>query len=125
MTDRLRCPAVKDFPAASVSNGDGMPPIERRQSGTLIHRLFWLPEAATREHPLLVNCGSSEAEIHRQLAVTQTAKNINVNVGYGAVRLTFARPAVDQVRSCNLPNWQSVTGAPAFDMLPLNRPFKP
>jgi hypothetical protein len=51
---RSRCPAVKDFPAASVSNGDGMPPIERRQSGTLIHRLFWLPEAATREHPLLV-----------------------------------------------------------------------
>lgn len=46
----------------------------------------------------MVNSGSSHAQIHRQIAVAQTAKNTNANVGYVADRLTLARPAVDQQR---------------------------
>jgi hypothetical protein len=38
--DRLRCDAVNDIFATSVSNADWMPPIERQQSGALTHRFF-------------------------------------------------------------------------------------
>jgi len=66
------------------------------------------------ELPLMVNSGSSEAEIQRQLAVIQTARNVLVNVGYVAVRITFARPAVDQQQSYDILIWRSARGTKWF-----------
>jgi len=40
--------------AASISHPVWAPPIDRQQTGTLVHRIFWFPKAAARGHPLLV-----------------------------------------------------------------------
>ena len=41
--DRLRCPAVKDFSAASVSNADWTPLIQRQLYGITTVKVFLLP----------------------------------------------------------------------------------
>jgi hypothetical protein len=44
-TGSIRCRPVSNFSAASVSNTDGMPPIERQLYGTSTVKIFLPPES--------------------------------------------------------------------------------
>jgi len=63
MNARLRCVAVNDFPAASVSYVDWMPPSGRQLCGTLIEKLACDLNAVTDHHRILVDGGCTDLRL--------------------------------------------------------------
>ena len=52
---RLRGCPVSNFPAASISNTDGKPPIGRQLHGAYAVKMFCSPECSNRRHPILID----------------------------------------------------------------------
>jgi hypothetical protein len=70
MTDRLRCPPDSNFSVASVSNTDGIQPIERQLYGTSTVKIFLAPESC---HPGAPASGRQEP-VAAPSAMTATAR---------------------------------------------------